>query len=168
VLDYNKTSLYNGKKHGINATRKVVILMRIANLLTFLTDPYILTHDNAPAAAAAQDAGAETMQQAATGGGLFGGDWTTLIIMYGALFAFGYFFMYRPHKKRQAETRDMLSAIKVGDSIITTSGLFGKIVDIPSQDVYVVEFGLNKGIRIPISKTAVSGVAEPNMTEPKT
>ena len=129
--------------------------MNISNLIIFLTNDTILTRDGA-AAGAASEAG-----YTAAAGGLFGGgNWSLIIIMYGALFIFAYFFMYRPHKKRQKEVREMLSAIKVGDNIVTTSGMYGKIVEMPSTEIYIVEFGLNKGIKIPVTKSSISDVSE--------
>ena len=43
----------------------------------------------------------------------------------------------------------MLDALEVGDSIETTSGLFGVVIDI-SGDILIVEFGGDRHCRIPI------------------
>ena len=41
--------------------------------------------------------------------------------------------------------------------------LYGKVVDI-INDVVIVEFGLNKAVRIPVKKVAIAGVQAPNLS----
>ena len=64
------------------------------------------------------------------------------------------------------EMKEMQEAIKVGDMVVTNSGMYGKVVDVVNN-LFVLEFGLNKGIRIPIEKNAVVGVKEPNLSTVK-
>lgn len=73
------------------------------------------------------------------------------------------FFAIRPQKKREKELSNIQNAIKVGDWVMTSSGFYGKVVDIADQ-VFVVEFGMNKGVRIPIRKSEIIGNKEPNLT----
>jgi len=86
-----------------------------------------------------------------------------IIIYFVFLFGIMWFIMVRPQKKREKAMAEMQASIKVGDMVITNSGMYGKVVDIVN-DLFVLEFGLNKGIRIPIEKSAVSGVKEPNLS----
>ena len=51
--------------------------------------------------------------------------------------------MIRPQKKEQEELAAMLSAMEVGDSVVTTSGFYGVVIDMTEEDV-IVEFGNNK------------------------
>lgn len=83
-----------------------------------------------------------------------GGNWLFLIIVYGAIIGAFYFFAIRPQKKRQKAQDAMVSSIEVGDSILTTSGFYGVIIDI-TDDVVIVEFGSNKNCRIPMKKEAI-------------
>ncbi|MCL1996244.1 MAG: preprotein translocase subunit YajC [Defluviitaleaceae bacterium] len=121
----------------------------------------ILGHDVAaqPGTAAPGDA---PPAQAQAEGGFFGGT-TGLILIYVLLFGVIWMLFIRPQKKRQKQQKEMIAALKVGDGIITNSGMFGKIVDI-GQDAYVVEFGTSKGIRIPVAKESIAGVREPMLT----
>ena len=57
----------------------------------------------------------------------------------------------------------MQSNVKVGDWVMTSSGFYGKVTEIYDQNV-IVEFGLNKGIRIPVVKSEIYGNTEPNLT----
>lgn len=81
-----------------------------------------------------------------------------LILGYVVIFgAFIYFFMVRPQKKQQAQMSQLLSSIEIGDSVLTTSGFYGIIIDI-NDDVVIVEFGNNKNCRIPMQKSAIVDV----------
>lgn len=83
-----------------------------------------------------------------------GGSWLTLIVVYGAIIAAFYFFAIRPQKKKQKAQDEMIAAVEVGDSILTTSGFYGVVIDI-SDNVVIVEFGSNKNCRIPMKKEAI-------------
>ena len=87
-----------------------------------------------------------------------GGSMIGVILMYVAVFGvFFYFVMYRPQKKEQKKMNDMLSTLEIGDSILTTSGFYGNVIDI-TDDTVIVEFGNNKNCRIPMQKTAITQV----------
>lgn len=55
----------------------------------------------------------------------------------------------------------MLSALEIGDCVLTTSGFYGIVIDIPDDTTIIVEFGNNKNCRIPMEKSAVSRVEKP-------
>lgn len=79
------------------------------------------------------------------------------VIFFGVIF---YFMMIRPQKKEQKRTAAMLAAMEVGDSVLTTSGFYGTIIDI-TEDTVIVEFGNNKNCRIPMQKSAITQVERP-------
>ena len=54
-----------------------------------------------------------------------------------------------------------MRSIEVGDSILTTSGFYGVVIDIPNDEIVIVEFGNNKNCRIPMKKTAIVEVEKP-------
>ena len=80
-----------------------------------------------------------------------------MIIWIVILFAIMYFLMIRPQKKEQKRVQAMLSSMEVGDSVVTTSGFYGVIIDMTDEDV-IVEFGNNKNCRIPMRKQAIAEV----------
>ena len=63
-----------------------------------------------------------------------------------ALIAIFYFMLIRPQRKEQQRVSAMLADMAVGDSIVTTGGFYGVILDI-TDDVVIVEFGNNKNCR---------------------
>ena len=83
--------------------------------------------------------------------------WISMVVWLVILFAFMYFFMVRPQKKEQQKKNSMLAELAVGDTILTTSGFYGVIIDITDDDL-IVEFGNNKNCRIPMRKQAIAEV----------
>ena len=50
-----------------------------------------------------------------------------------------------------------MASIAVGDSVLTSSGFYGVIIDM-TDDTVIVEFGNNKNCRIPMRKQAIAEV----------
>ena len=74
-----------------------------------------------------------------------------------------YLMMIRPQKKEQKRMNAMFSSMSVGDSVLTTSGFYGILIDIDEeQNTVIVEFGNNKNCRIPMNKTAIAQVEKPD------
>ena len=80
-----------------------------------------------------------------------------MIIWMVIIFGIMYFLMIRPQKKEQKRLQAMLNDMEVGDSIVTTSGFYGVVIDMTEEDV-IVEFGNNKNCRIPMRKQAIAEV----------
>ena len=98
---------------------------------------------------------------AATGevpaGGMWGG-----MLLYVAFFGLLiYFMIYRPQKKQQKKQDELVNSIEIGDSVLTTSGFYGVVIDNVDENVVIVEFGNNKNCRIPMKKTAIVEVEKP-------
>ena len=72
-----------------------------------------------------------------------------------------YFLMIRPQKKEQKRMAAMMASLEIGDSILTSSGFYGVVIDI-ADDTVIVEFGSNKNCRIPMQKTAIAQVEKPS------
>ena len=80
-----------------------------------------------------------------------------MIIWMVIIFGIMYFLMIRPQKKKQKRLQAMLNSMEVGDSVVTTSGFYGVVIDMTEEDV-IVEFGNNKNCRIPMRKQAIAEV----------
>ena len=94
----------------------------------------------------------------ATNGG--SGGMLGMILWLVIIFAFMYFLMIRPQKKEQKKKDLMLSEVAVGDTVLTTAGFYGTIIDIV-DDTVNVEFGNNKNCRIPMQKSAIAALEMP-------
>ena len=84
-----------------------------------------------------------------------------MIAYIAVIFAVMYFIAIRPQKKQQKQIQALIASLEVGDSVVTTSGFYGVIIDI-TDDMVIVEFGQNKNCRIPMEKTAISNVEKAN------
>jgi len=90
-----------------------------------------------------------------------------MLLIWGGVILVMYLLMFRPQRKREKAMKEMQSNITTGDNIVTNAGLFGRIADV-GEDCFIVEFGTNRGIRIPVLKSEVVGIRAPKMTpEPK-
>lgn len=79
------------------------------------------------------------------------------------MFVIMYFLMIRPERKRQAETQAMHGALKRGDEVVLTSGVFGKIQSVEDRTI-VLEIA--DKTRIKILKQAVMGPAARYLAQP--
>ena len=86
---------------------------------------------------------------------------TLIIVAYVIIFAAMIYFMsYRPQKKEKKRMDEMMSTLAVGDSVLTSSGFYGVVIDI-TEDTVIVEFGNNKTCRIPMQKAAIVQIEKP-------
>ena len=84
-----------------------------------------------------------------------------LLVIYGVVL---YFLSIRTQKKQEKKMQAMLDALEVGDSVETSGGLFGVVIDV-SGDILIVEFGGDRHCRIPMRKNAVVSIEKANSTE---
>lgn len=89
--------------------------------------------------------------------------WIMVLYIIGIV-GFMYFVMVRPQKKEQKRLTLMLSELAIGDSVLTTAGFYGVLIDV-SDDTVIVEFGNNKNCRIPMKKDAIVQVEKAGTTE---
>jgi preprotein translocase subunit YajC len=77
------------------------------------------------------------------------------LIFMAAFIAIFYFMLIRPQQKRAKEQQSMLAALTVGDEVVTTGGLLGRIVE--AGDNYLgVEIA--EGVRVKVQKSAITQV----------
>ncbi len=85
-----------------------------------------------------------------------------ILVVYVLFFGvFIYFLMIKPQKKEQKRIAAMHSDMEVGDTVLTTSGFYGILIDI-DEDSVIVEFGNNKNCRIPMEKSAIKQIEKAN------
>lgn len=73
-----------------------------------------------------------------------------------------YFMMIRPQNKAKKLREQMMSALKKGDRVMTTGGLYGTIAQIQDQ---VVTLQVDEGVRMKFALSAVQGLIEESVTE---
>lgn len=57
------------------------------------------------------------------------------IFLFGAMFVVMYFFMIRPQQKRAKAEKEFETGLKVGDKVITKSGLHGRIAELAERTI---------------------------------
>lgn len=80
---------------------------------------------------------------AAGGTGSMIGSFIPLIL----IFVIFYFLLIRPQQKRSKEHRQMLDALKRGDKVVTSGGLYG-VVEQVEQNIVTVKIAENVKVRI--------------------
>ena len=80
-----------------------------------------------------------------------------LVAVYAVFIIAMFWLMGRPQKKEQKRLQALMASLAVGDTIKTTSGFYGVVIDI-TDDMVIVEFGNNKNCRIPMQKAAITQV----------
>ncbi len=83
--------------------------------------------------------------------------WQTMLPLL-IVFAVMYFLVIRPQNKRSKEQQKMQSAIKIGNQILTSGGLIGRVTKTEEKEL-LVEFTQGQPIRV--VRTAVLGVVDP-------
>ena len=89
------------------------------------------------------------------GGGEAGGmlSFVPLILM----FVVFYFLLIRPQQKRAKEHQAMLGSVKRGDEIITSGGIYGRVLEV-EETYLVVDFGENK---VKLARNSVAAILPP-------
>ncbi|MDO4189213.1 MAG: preprotein translocase subunit YajC [Lachnospiraceae bacterium] len=83
-----------------------------------------------------------------------------VLIIYVVIIGGMFYLLSRPQKKEQNRIQAMLAELEIGDTILTTSGFYGVVIDI-QEDTVIVEFGNNKNCRIPMQKSAIIQAEKP-------
>jgi len=97
-------------------------------------------------------------------GGFFGGGGGSLFIIWALVIGVFWMLMIRPQRKREKKLKELQANIKTGDNVVTGSGMYGRVADVTAE-CFVVEVGIGgRSVKIPMRKTDVLGIAEPNLT----
>jgi preprotein translocase subunit YajC len=85
------------------------------------------------------------------------GSMTTTFITFGLIILIFYFLIIRPQKKRDKETKNMLSSMKKGDKVVSIGGIRGTVVIVKETTVVVK---VDDNTRIEFSKNAIAQILD--------
>ncbi len=91
-----------------------------------------------------------------TGTNASGAGWINLVFIASIFFIF-YFILIRPQQKMRKQHNEMLTALKTGDKVVTTGGIYG---DITGIDNNAVTIEIAPKVRIKITRESVSSVVK--------
>lgn len=77
------------------------------------------------------------------------------------VFLIMYFLIMRPQQKKMRQHREMIEALKKGDTVITQGGIIGKVMAVRDEEV---EVEIAQGVRIRVVRSTVAQVV--NRTAP--
>lgn len=80
-----------------------------------------------------------------------------MIIMIVGMVVIMYFLLIRPQRKQQKELQAKISAIQKGDTILTSGGLYAKVVKIKESSISAL---LGGQLRVEVSKSHIVNVVE--------
>ena len=83
------------------------------------------------------------------------------IVMMVVVMGIFYFLLILPQQRRQKQTREMLAALKAGDKIITSGGIYGTIVGLEGD---AVQLRIADQVKIKVARSAIAGV-QPEVKE---
>ncbi|MEM9517013.1 MAG: preprotein translocase subunit YajC [Actinomycetota bacterium] len=66
-----------------------------------------------------------------------------------------YFFLIRPQRRRMREQQDLQKSIEIGDEVLTTSGIFGRITGEDGDSRFWLE--IDDDVQIRIARAAIQG-----------
>src|SRR3954451_24125410 len=76
------------------------------------------------------------------------------LLPFALILAIFYFVILLPMKRRQKKVQEFLEALKVGDRVVTTGGIFGSVPKIFDQSV---QLQIAPNVRVDISRAAIVG-----------
>ena len=89
-------------------------------------------------------------------GGAEAGGGALTFLPFILIFVLFYFLILRPQQKQTKKRNEMLGALKRGDEVITSGGIYGKILNISEDGKVTLEIA--KGVSIHITRSAISGL----------
>jgi preprotein translocase subunit YajC len=79
-----------------------------------------------------------------------------------AMFGFLYFLMIRPQRAQQRKHVEMLAALKPGDEVVTSGGIYGEVVQLDEERVMLE---IDDDVRIAVARRAIASVVPPEELE---
>jgi len=89
------------------------------------------------------------LAQGSTGGGL------VAFLPLAIIMVIFYVLLILPAQRRQKKTQTMLNALKTGDKVVTSGGLYGTIV---GMDGDAVQLRIADQVKVKVARSAISGV----------
>jgi preprotein translocase subunit YajC len=85
----------------------------------------------------------------------FSGPATGQIVAFALILGIFYFVILMPMKRRQKKIQDFQESLKVGDRVVTTSGIYGQITRVNDKSV---QLQVAEKVRIEIARQAIGGI----------
>lgn len=98
---------------------------------------------------------AQTTQAAGAAGGAAAKPPTWVVLFpYAVIFIFLWLFIFRPQQKKLKDHQSFLAALKRGDEVITTGGIFGEVTGITEK---FITLQIADNVRIKVLRSQILG-----------
>jgi len=91
--------------------------------------------------------------QAPGGGSAFGG----LLIPLGLMFVIMYLLVILPQQRQRKKTQAMLAALKTGDKVITSGGIYGTVNGLDGDSI-ILKISSEPQVKIRVARAAIAQV----------
>ena len=91
-----------------------------------------------------------------------GGSLLTALVPFILVFVIFYLLIILPSRKKQKKHVQMVEALKPGDRIITSGGIYGTVMGVQKDRI---ELKIAANVKIDITKSAVAAILSPQQTE---
>lgn len=81
----------------------------------------------------------------------------TQVLFFAAIFAIFYFLLIRPQQRQKRERERMLTAVKKGDRVVTTSGIYGTVTGLTETTVTV---RVADQVKLELERAAIGRILE--------
>jgi preprotein translocase subunit YajC len=76
------------------------------------------------------------------------------LIPFALVLAIFYFVILLPMKRRQTKVQEFLAALKVGDKVVTSGGIYGSVAKLGED---AVQLQIAPNVRVDVSRAAIVG-----------
>jgi preprotein translocase subunit YajC len=89
-------------------------------------------------------------------GSASGGSPLTMLVPFVLIFAVFYFIVILPAKRQQRQKDAMIAALKKGDHVVTTGGIYGSVASVEDTSLLIK---VAENVKIRVAKNAIAGKA---------
>jgi len=101
-------------------------------------------------------------QQTAPASGPGQGNFITALIPFILIFVIFYVLIILPSRKKQKKHQEMVEALKSGDKVVTTGGIYGTVMGVQQDRI---ELKISANVKIDVTKNAIAVIIGPKTDE---
>ena len=77
------------------------------------------------------------------------------LVIFIPLILIMYFLMIRPQQRRVKEHQRLLAGVDVGDDVVTSAGIYGRVSDIDGDTLFLL---VNDTVELKVTKESIAGL----------
>lgn len=81
------------------------------------------------------------------------------------IFVVFYFLLIRPQEKKRKRQETLVKGVKVGEEVMTNTGMFGKVTKINDSD-NVIFLKIADGVEVKLLKSSIADITSRNLSKP--